>query len=157
MADDYIRIFGLKTPCMHNIMYFYLRAATGRSSSSALKMERSNLNLVVNISEYPQNLAVQWGRSACGTGCDHVTMAIRPATILPFLRGARPYSLYVLFVLVLVYTLNQADRFLLSVTGTKIVRDLRFGQFKCQPNTSHSLPDNVSCVGACVGIAHEEK
>ena len=71
-------------------------------------------------------------------------MAIRPATILPFLKGTRPYSLYVLVVLMLVFTLNQKDRFLLGVTGDAVVKALRFGDYSCSPNKS-----NVSGSGSC--------
>ena len=84
-------------------------------------------------------------------------MAIRPASIFPFLKGSRPYSLYVLCVLMLVYLLNQANRFLLGVTGKEVVKDLHFGEYICLPNITSSLPDNVSCVGACIEIKLKEK
>ena len=71
-------------------------------------------------------------------------MAVRPSAILPFLKGTRPYALYVLCVLMLVFTLNQMDRFLLGVTGGVIVKDLRFGDYSCSPNSS-SGTCNSSC------------
>ena len=71
-------------------------------------------------------------------------MAIRPATILPFLKGTRPYALYVLVVLMLVFTLNQKDRFLLGATGDAVVKALHFGDFSCTPNKT-----NVSSSGSC--------
>ena len=71
-------------------------------------------------------------------------MAIRPATILPFLKGTRPYALYVLVVLMLVFTLNQNDRFLLGATGDAVVKALHFGDFSCTANKT-----NVSSSGSC--------
>lgn len=76
-------------------------------------------------------------------------MAIRPASILPFLKGTKPYNLYVLVVLMLVFTLNQKDRFLLGVTGDVVVKELKFGDYSCSPNNSQMLRskscDGVSC------------
>ena len=79
-------------------------------------------------------------------------MAIRPAAILPFLKGSKPYGLYVLCVLMIVYTLNQKDRFLLGVTGGAIVRDLQFGDYACSPNRSYHSPNRSSCDDSCVKL-----
>lgn len=58
----------------------------------------------------------------------------------------------------LVYFLNQLDRFVLGIAGQNISRDLNFGRLGCFYNfTALSEPEfsNVSCGGACLGIKNE--
>ena len=85
-------------------------------------------------------------------------MALRVRSLFLLLRSSRPYSLYILAVLMVVYFLNQVDRFVLGITSKSISTDLEFGQFGCFPNVS-ALHDtdltNLSCVGACVHIRNE--
>ena len=80
-------------------------------------------------------------------------MAVRPAAILPFLKETRPYALYVLVVLMVVFTLNQKDRFLLGVTSGTVVRKLHFGDYSCSPNTSNvSGGSSGSCDSSCAEL-----
>ncbi len=76
-------------------------------------------------------------------------------TLSRLCHGARPYSLYVLGVLMVVYLTNQMDRFLLGVASRDIAHDLHFAQFGCFPDTTSHLPRNSSCIGACIGIKNE--
>lgn len=41
------------------------------------------------------------------------------------------YSLYVLFLLTLVYLVNQMDRFVLGVTAQQTAESLRYGEQSC--------------------------
>jgi hypothetical protein len=51
-------------------------------------------------------------------------------------KKAKPYSLYVLIVLLLTYMLNQLDRYALSITSVEIAQELKYGDKSCQ-----KLPD----------------
>lgn len=62
--------------------------------------------------------------------------------------ASRPYALYVLLLLMIVYLLNQTDRFILGVCSEEISRDLEFGKRECLVNQS-SLGLNVSCDTNC--------
>lgn len=62
--------------------------------------------------------------------------------------ASRPYALYVLLVLMIVYLLNQADRFILGVCSEEISRDLQFGERECLVNQS-DIGKNVSCNTNC--------
>lgn len=89
-------------------------------------------------------------------------MAISPAAILPFLKGTRPYALYVLCVLMVVFMLNQKDRFLLGVTGRVVAKDLGFGDRSCVPhvpamNNKSNISSSTLCDGECLEIRHEEE
>lgn len=82
-------------------------------------------------------------------------MVLTAASLPRLFRGARPYHIYVLGLLMLVYLVNQMDRFLLGIASRNIAHDLHFAQFGCYPNTSAHIPHNVSCIGACIGITNE--
>ena len=60
----------------------------------------------------------------------------------------RPYALYVLLILMIVYLLNQTDRFILGVCSEEISRDLEFGERECLVNQS-GIGYNVSCDTNC--------
>ena len=60
----------------------------------------------------------------------------------------KPYALYVLLVLMIVYLLNQTDRFILGVCSEEISEDLEFGKLECLVNQS-SIGNNVSCDTNC--------
>ena len=62
--------------------------------------------------------------------------------------ASRPYALYVLLVLMIVYLLNQTDRFILGVCSEEISRDLQFGERECLVNQS-AIGGNVSCDTNC--------
>ena len=48
-------------------------------------------------------------------------------------RKASPYSLYVLFVMLVIYMLNQLDRYALSITSVEIAQSLKYGDKSCLP------------------------
>ncbi len=80
------------------------------------------------------------------------------ASSLPRLcHGERPYHVYVLFVLMVVYLVNQMDRFILGIASRDIANDLHFAQSGCFPDTSAHIPRNASCIGACVRITNKTK
>jgi len=64
------------------------------------------------------------------------------------LTAAQPYSLYILVILMVVYLLNQLDRFVLGIASKDLVRDLKFGEKSCFLNTSE-LDSNLSCSTYC--------
>lgn len=84
-------------------------------------------------------------------------MALRVSSLPAFLKSSKPYALYVLFMLMLVYLFNQMDRFVLGIASRSIAEELDFAHFGCFPNSSaaEELPDNASCVGACMNIKNE--
>ena len=49
-------------------------------------------------------------------------------------RQSSPYALYVLFIMLLVYLLNQLDRYTLSITARFVGFDVGFGDLHCLPN-----------------------
>ena len=76
------------------------------------------------------------------------------------LVSSRLYSFLVLLILMLVYFLNQLDRFVLGIAARSISRDLNFGRMGCFYNlTALSEPQytNVSCKGACINIKNESE
>ena len=54
-------------------------------------------------------------------------------------RKAQPYSLYVLFILLVTYMLNQLDRYALSITSVETAQDLKYGEKSClkMPNQTN--------------------
>ena len=86
----------------------------------------------------------------------------RVCTIMAAVRSclgcSKGYPMYVLFVLMLVYFLNQLDRFVLGIAARSISRDLNFGRLGCFYNlTALSEPRyaNSSCEEACLDIKNE--
>ena len=79
-------------------------------------------------------------------------MTIRLHLVVALVRSARPYSLYVLVVLMVAYLLNQLDRFVLGIAGRSLARDLHFGTLSCFLSTS-----NMSCATNCNGTHSEEE
>ncbi|XP_005094596.1 protein spinster homolog 1 isoform X2 [Aplysia californica] len=57
----------------------------------------------------------------------------------PWWRHVRPYSLYVLLVLLLAYLFNQLDRYMLAITITPLAQEVQFGDKACFVNKS--VPD----------------
>ena len=49
-------------------------------------------------------------------------------------RGVKPYALYVLLMMLLVYLLNQLDRYTLPIVTTSVGYDLRYGDQVCMAN-----------------------
>ena len=60
------------------------------------------------------------------------------------------YSIYVLFILLLAYLLNQLDRYMLAITNPSMARDVGYGGEGCLDKLS--LPDSafkgVKCTNA---------
>lgn len=54
--------------------------------------------------------------------------------MLMMLRQSGIYSLYVLLAMLVVYLLNQLDRYTLPIVTTSVGADLRYGDKTCQPN-----------------------
>lgn len=86
-------------------------------------------------------------------------MAVRLHLALALLRSVRPYSIYVLVVLMVVYLLNQLDRFVLGIAGRSLSRDLKFGDRSCYLNESDGFFNgsnvSTSCLAHCNGISSE--
>ena len=55
------------------------------------------------------------------------------------LRKASLYSLYVLFIMLCAYLLNQLDRYTLPITAKYVGFDLKFGDLRCLPNFTELL------------------
>lgn len=62
--------------------------------------------------------------------------------------ASRPYALYVLLILMIVFLLNQTDRFILGVCSEELSDDLEFGGHECLVNQS-DIGNNVSCNTNC--------
>jgi hypothetical protein len=60
-------------------------------------------------------------------------------------RLAKPYSLYVLFVLLIIYILNQLHRYSLSVTSLEIAQSLKFGDQACMKLANASEKQGSVC------------
>jgi len=56
-------------------------------------------------------------------------------------RQARPYSLYVLMILLVVYMINQLDRYALSVVAQPMAQDIHFGDKSCMSRYNSSFKD----------------
>jgi hypothetical protein len=61
-------------------------------------------------------------------------------------RKASPYSLYVLFVLLATYMLNQLDRYALNITNIEISQEIKYGDKGClkQANQSKTIADECA-------------
>ena len=84
----------------------------------------------------------------------------RWAAVRSRLVSSRLYSFLVLLILMLVYFLNQLDRFVLGIAARSISRDLNFGRMGCFYNiTALSEPQytNVSCKGVCINTKNESE
>lgn len=61
-------------------------------------------------------------------------------------KQAKPYSLYVLFLLLVVYMHNQLDRYALSITSIEIAQELKYGDKSCMKlDASVSTADAKKC------------
>ena len=84
--------------------------------------------------------------------------------VIALVKSLRPYSIYVLVVLMIVFLLNQLDRFVLGIASKSLARDLKFGSSACSLNTSildsvDSNGSNVStaCITTCNGIKNQSE
>lgn len=72
------------------------------------------------------------------------------------LGSARPYALYTLFILMIVYLFNQLDRFVLGIAGRSMAQDLQFGTMSCYLNNEYEdNSTNTSCLTMCNGFHTE--
>lgn len=79
--------------------------------------------------------------------------------MLKMLKGSSLYSLYVLFILLMVYLTNQLDRYTLPIVTTSAGYDLQYGDKYCFKN--RQLPSKVfkeyDIYGNITDICGEEK
>ena len=65
-----------------------------------------------------------------------------------FLSSVRPYSMWVLVLLLLAYLTNQLDRYMLAITAGPMARDIQFGDKSCMLNTTAQISgQNLTCNG----------
>ena len=69
-------------------------------------------------------------------------------------RLQRGYKVYVLLLLMLLYLVNQMDRFVLGVGSRGISRDLEFGEMTCHSDISLA---NGSCQDECTRLSNQTK
>ncbi|XP_041370209.1 MFS-type efflux pump MSMEG_3705-like isoform X2 [Gigantopelta aegis] len=69
-----------------------------------------------------------------------------------FMRDLKPYNMYVLFLLLITYLLNQLDRYMLAITSKSMAQDVHFGDQACMVNTSFTAPEtkDIKCNGTTV-------
>lgn len=60
---------------------------------------------------------------------------------------AKPYSLYVLFILLITFFLNQLDRFALAATSVETAQALKYGDLACLKLKNASNADANICSG----------
>jgi hypothetical protein len=60
-------------------------------------------------------------------------------------KQAKPYSLYVLFVLLVIYMFNQLHRYALSITSIEIAQELKYGDRTCMKFDNTSKADGAAC------------
>ena len=68
---------------------------------------------------------------------------------------SRLYKFYVLVAMMLVYLINQMDRFVLGVGSQDITRELQFGQNTCHPILSKHNTSNGSCHDQCSSLSNQ--
>ena len=54
-------------------------------------------------------------------------------------RQASPYSLYVLLLLLVVYMINQLDRYALTIVAMPMAQEIHFGDRSCMPRDNSSF------------------
>lgn len=62
-------------------------------------------------------------------------------------KRRKAYLFYVLVLLMIVYLINQMDRFILGIASRRISIDLEYGSLGCYANDSHH---NETCNDSCV-------
>ncbi|KAL5011414.1 hypothetical protein ScPMuIL_009965 [Solemya velum] len=67
----------------------------------------------------------------------------------PWQQSLRPYSVYVLFILLATYLFNQLDRYMLAITIKPMAQEIHFGDLACMVN--NSVPDVASKGVTCNG------
>ena len=71
------------------------------------------------------------------------------------LGQAGGYSIYVLFILLLAYLLNQLDRYMLAITNPTMARDIGYGGEACLEKLN--LPDSAFSGVHCTNATTEER
>ena len=72
--------------------------------------------------------------------------------VLARCSSRQAYKLYVLLVMMMLYLINQMDRFVLGVGSRAITSELKIGDIVCHSNLDHNLSspaDNGSCQDEC--------
>lgn len=71
-------------------------------------------------------------------------------------QKAQPYSLYVLFLMLFTYMLNQLDRYTLSITSIDVAQSLKYGDKACmlQKNQSKAFSNNCKSLNESACDAH---
>ena len=82
---------------------------------------------------------------------EHIQEEQRPREMTRLQRG---YKVYVLVLLMLIYLVNQMDRFVLGVGSRGISHDLKFGEMTCHSNLSLA---NGSCQDECTTLRNQTK
>lgn len=79
--------------------------------------------------------------------------------LLKLAKGSSVYSLYVLGVLLMVYLLNQLDRYTLPIVTTRAGYDLKYGDEFCMVNTkvSQDTFDEFNITSNTTSICTDEK
>lgn len=88
---------------------------------------------------------------------DHRT-SIPGYGMLKLVRGASIYSLYVLFVLLMAYLLNQLDRYTLPIVTSDVGYDLNYGDKICMKNRrlSQDIFDDFNITSNITDICSNE-
>ncbi|XP_065182969.1 D-galactonate transporter-like [Sycon ciliatum] len=78
---------------------------------------------------------------------------------ISMLKSAGTYPTYVLFILMLVYLVNQMDRYVLAVSSKPMAKDIHFGDRICElTNGSKSAAcnatDEASCVSSFIHVSN---
>ena len=60
-------------------------------------------------------------------------------------RQAKPYSLYVLMLFLVIYMFNQLDRYTLSITNLEIAQSLKFGDRACMKLPNATIEQGSIC------------
>ncbi|XP_046379348.2 MFS-type efflux pump MSMEG_3705-like [Haliotis rufescens] len=68
-------------------------------------------------------------------------------------KDVRPYSMYVLVLVLLAYLLNQLDRYMLAITAKPMAQEIRYGDQACMVNTTFTTAAvvGVKCNGTTSG------
>lgn len=68
-------------------------------------------------------------------------------------KDVRPYSVYVLVLVLLAYLLNQLDRYMLAITAKPMAQEIRYGDQDCMVNTTFTTAEvvGVKCNGTTSG------
>ena len=83
----------------------------------------------------------------------------RLQSVMARLGTAKPYSLYTLLILMIVFLHNQLNRFVLGIAGKSLAKDLQFGKKSCYLNTTYmaDFTNDSTCDTMCNGFHNEAR